>query len=89
MTIDDKLLKDPKKLKGSSILFEMEFWDDRGKCRKGKFKEKVIRIVQDPLKRHESKLVVKIQADDYAIPISEVIMIYLDNSKQLRLFDFG
>lgn len=71
---------------GASITFEMELWDVNGTPFLSNYSSVVLRVIQDPLGIHETKCVVKINDEEYGIPLSEIHKCSLMIGKQLELF---
>lgn len=73
-----------KDVVGVFISFNLETWD-KGLCILKNFTKEVIRIVTDPLSRHETKYIVIVEGDKYGIPVSEINEIIKQN-EQFELF---
>lgn len=73
-------------LPNSIISFYLEVWDNNGVKSLKLFTSMVKRIIHDPLKKHETKLLVVINNDSYGIPVSEVLDFAPPSGTQLSLF---
>jgi hypothetical protein len=57
---------------GDTITFDLEYWDDHGFEKTKEHSVKVLSIITDPLKRHETKCRVNINGQDHGVPLSQI-----------------
>lgn len=71
---------------GCFVSWPLDCWDQFDNHFSKIVNSKVIRMVIDPLSRHETKYIVEVEGENYGIPLSEIMGATPPNGSQLSLF---
>lgn len=71
---------------GQKIVFDLETWPNGEALIMEETISEILSFCHDPLQRHESKCIVKVNNLDYGIPFSYIKHVLPANGEQLVLF---